>query len=528
MALFTFVTKVGNAIFLFVKIELIESIESIVLRRAFITNILLLVFVNLLIKPFFIFGIDLTVQNRAEPGAYGLYFALLNWTYLFQIINDFGLQNYNTRHVSSHPHLLEKYFPNLLIIKILLSIVYFFVALLAARFAGGYDYGALWLLAVLLANQVMVQIILFLRSSIAGLGFYRTDSLLSSLDKLLMLIFCGAALWWHGQTQAGTAFPVMWFALAQTLALVCTVAVVYGVLWSKSSLPLKPQLLTNLKTGWPVIRLLFRKSLPFAIVILLMSAYTRLDGILLERLLSDGAYHADVFAGGYRLLDALNMFGYLFASLLLPMFTRLIAKREPVWPLTLTGFQLIWVGSFTACVAIMSNSHDLIALMFPEKTDHFYRVEVCNVLIWCFLAVCVTYIFSTLLTAGEHLKAMNRIFVVGLLIDLVLDLTLIPHFQALGAAIAALSTQAFVALGMVWLSYQIFDQKPEVKNVVRLILFSGGLLVVALLLIQPSDWQWPVKFFAILFSGLVVSLITGMLDWRASLAGLRPAGRTSE
>ena len=96
------------------------------MRRAFITNMLLLVFVNVLIKPFFIFGIDLTVQNRAEPGAYGLYFALLNWTYLFQIINDFGLQNYNTRHVSSHPHLLEKYFPNLLIIKILLSVVYFF------------------------------------------------------------------------------------------------------------------------------------------------------------------------------------------------------------------------------------------------------------------------------------------------------------------------------------------------------------------------------------------------------------------
>ena len=484
------------------------------MRRAFIVNMLLLVFVNVLIKPFFIFGIDLTVQNRAEPGAYGLYFALLNWTYLFQIINDFGLQNYNTRHVSSHPHLLEKYFPNLLIIKILLSIVYFFAALLAARFLGGYEGGALSLLAVLLANQIMVQIILFLRSSIAGLGFYRTDSLLSSLDKLLMLFFCGGALWWHGQTQAGSAFPVMWFALAQTLALALTMIVVYAILWSKSSLPLKPQLLTNLKTGWPVIRLLFRKSLPFAIVILLMSAYTRMDGILLERLLPDGAYHADVFAGGYRLLDALNMFGYLFASLLLPMFTRLIAKREPVWPLTLTGFQLIWVGSFTACVAIVCNSHDIIALMFPEKTDHLYRAAVCNILIWCFLAVCVTYIFSTLLTAGEYLKDMNRVFIAGLLLDLILDLTLIPHYHAWGAAIAALSTQSFVALGMVWLSYQKFDQRPRLANVVRLVLFSSLLLVVAFLLIQPSGWQWPVKFFAILFSGLLLSLV-----------GLRPSVR---
>ena len=41
------------------------------MNREFILNILLLVFINLLIKPFFIFGIDLTVQNRVGED-YGL------------------------------------------------------------------------------------------------------------------------------------------------------------------------------------------------------------------------------------------------------------------------------------------------------------------------------------------------------------------------------------------------------------------------------------------------------------------------
>ena len=76
------------------------------MNREFLLNILFLVFINLLIKPFFIFGIDLTVQNRVPDGDYGLYFTLFNFTYLFQILNDFGIQNFNNRNLSQHPQLL--------------------------------------------------------------------------------------------------------------------------------------------------------------------------------------------------------------------------------------------------------------------------------------------------------------------------------------------------------------------------------------------------------------------------------------
>ena len=335
-----------------------------------------------------------------------------------------------------------------------------------------------------------------------------------------MLFFCGGALWWHEKSGNG-AFPIMWFAVAQTLALVITAGIVYGTLLRRSSLPFKPDLLLHLKSGWPVIRLLFRKSLPFAIVILLMSAYTRLDGVLLERLLPDGGYHADIFAGSYRLLDALNMFGYLFASLLLPMFTRLLAEKTPIRPLAVLSFKLIWVGGFTACVAVFCNSHDLIGLMFRNKPDIDYRTSVCNILIWCFLSICVIYIFSTLLTAGQRLKEMNRIFISGLVIDLTLNFLLIPPYKAIGAAMAALSTQTFVAAGMVWLCMRIYGLKPGWRGVGRLVLFSGGLLTISQGIMMTSIVAWPVKFAAILCAGAIMALFSGMLDWKAALKTIK-------
>jgi len=164
------------------------------LKREFLLNILLLVFINLLIKPIFIFGIDLGVQNRVGED-YGTYFALLNLAYLFQILNDFGIQSFNNRHISQHPQLLPKYFPNLLAIKWLLATVYVTLTMIFAAFVLGYGAEALPLLFILLINQVLVQLILFLRSNISGLGHYRLDSLLSSLDKLLMVVTGGVLIW---------------------------------------------------------------------------------------------------------------------------------------------------------------------------------------------------------------------------------------------------------------------------------------------------------------------------------------------
>ena len=87
------------------------------MNKEFSLNIIFLISINLLIKPFFIFGIDRTVQNVVGTETYGVYFTLLSLTYLFGIINDFGIQNFNNRSISQNPSLLQQYFPNILAIK---------------------------------------------------------------------------------------------------------------------------------------------------------------------------------------------------------------------------------------------------------------------------------------------------------------------------------------------------------------------------------------------------------------------------
>ena len=108
------------------------------MQRKFLTNLSLLLFLNLLVKPFWIFGIDRTVQNLVGSGEYGWYSSLLNFTFLFNIILDFGITNFNNKNIAQNNHLLNKYFSGIIIFKFFLAIAYIIVTL-SVGMVWGYD-----------------------------------------------------------------------------------------------------------------------------------------------------------------------------------------------------------------------------------------------------------------------------------------------------------------------------------------------------------------------------------------------------
>jgi len=409
------------------------------MQREFSLNIILLISVNLLIKPFFIFGIDRTVQNVVGTETYGVYGTLLSIAYLFQIINDFGIQNFNSREISQHRQMIGKYFPNILILKTGLAIIFIATVFVFGYWAG---YGAYWHLLLFLAfNQILVSLIFYFRSNIAGLGHYRTDSLLSALDKLLMIIFCSILLWGISSQEN---FTIDLFVYAQTAALLITAILTLVVLGRK--LPNKLTFNFNPKVAW----VLLKKSFPFALVILLMTIYTRIDVLMIDKMLPNGSYHVGVYIAGYRLLDASNMIGFLFASLLLPMLSRMLKIGEPVNELVQTGFKMIFAGSVSLAVAVFFFKYEIVELLYVEATPYFG--DVLGWLMFSFIAVAGTYVYGSLMLANGNLTQLNRIFLFSIVFNIALNLVLIPKYNATGAAISTILTQWGVFFAEVYLS----------------------------------------------------------------------------
>ena len=100
-----------------------EKYHVLAMNKKFLKNIIFLLFINLLIKPFWILGVDVAVQNLVGDTSYGLYLAISQFSYLFYILLDLGLTNFNNRNIAQNNQLLSKHFVGISQAKILLTIL---------------------------------------------------------------------------------------------------------------------------------------------------------------------------------------------------------------------------------------------------------------------------------------------------------------------------------------------------------------------------------------------------------------------
>ncbi len=436
------------------------------MQRKFLANLALVLALNLLVKPFYIFGIDAEVQVRAGTAAYGGYAALLSLSFLLNILLDLGITNWNTRHIAQHTHLMRKHVSGIVAARSLLAVLYA-VVLFAAAWLLGYRGGQLHLLAILVLNQVLVSTILYLRSNIAGAQRFAQDSLLSVLDRVLLIAICAWLLWGH--TYSGP-FPILWFAWAQTAA--------YG-LTAFTALVLVARRAGGLRPRWnrAFTFSVLRQSFPFALLVLLMSFYYRTDSVMLERMLPNGALQAGIYAQGFRFFEAFNMLGFLFAGLLLPMYSRMLKEKADVGPLTGLALRLVLAGTLAVAVIGSFHAREVMDLRYHEHTD--LSAPAFAVLIWCFVAVCITYIFGTLLTASGDLRTLNWLAAGGMVLNIGLNLVLIPRMQVLGAAWASFITQMLMAMAQMVVAARRYRLIPKVRNVAGVLCYAGLLLAMA-------------------------------------------------
>ena len=106
------------------------------MQRKFITNLVLLLFLNLLVKPFWIFGIDRVVQNTVGASEYGFYSAVFSFSFLFNILLDFGITNFNNRNIAQNSQLLNKHFSSIIVMKLMLGLGYLMLAFVIGMIIG--------------------------------------------------------------------------------------------------------------------------------------------------------------------------------------------------------------------------------------------------------------------------------------------------------------------------------------------------------------------------------------------------------
>lgn len=446
------------------------------MQKKFVTNLAFLLFLNLLIKPFWILGIDRSVQNAVGAEEYGLYYALFNFSFLFNILLDLGISNFNNKNIAQNQALLNKNLSGIIFLRLILAVIYVAVSLLIGLLIG-YKWSQLSLLLLLLFNQVLISFILYIRSNYSGLHLFKQDSVISVLDRFLMIGFTGYLLWFR---KSGEPFKVEWFIWSQTASYILTAGIAFFFLARKAQLQ---------KLNWnlPFMKMILKQSYPFALLTLIMTIYFRIDGVMIERLLPDGKEKAGIYAQAFRLLDAASMIAYLFGALLYPIFSRMIKMKEQIHDLLRLSYSLLVIPAFIIGLLCFFFKTEIMHLLYHEHVE--LSAPSFGLMMFTFGAVSTSYIYGTLLTANGSLAILNKIAAGSLFLNVLLNFILIPKLEVMGAAIAGLITQYLSALLQAWFAYHIFKMSPD-RRYVFSIFAVLSMTFSSLLFLQTTSLPW--------------------------------------
>lgn len=481
------------------------------MRKTFVANLALLLALNLLVKPFYLLVVEAEIQNRVGAENFGNYFALINFTFLLNILLDLGITNWNTRNLAQNTQLLQKHFSHLIALRILLAIA-FGVVVFAMGLVLNYSRHQFEILALLAFNQVLASGVLYLRSNLSALHLFRHDSIISVLDRLLLVLAMSALLW--GGIAGTEIFRIEWLVWGQTFTYGATAGVAYVLVKSKVAV---------VKVSFDRVfsRAVLRQSFPFALLIFLSMIAYRVDAVMLERM--RGAAEAGIYAMGFRFYEAISMIAFLFAGLLLPIFSRMLRNGEDVAPLTTVAFKIMFSGLIIGC--------SVCYFLGPFVLETFYTqhlteaAPVFSTLMIGVIFFSLQYVFGTLLTARGDLKWLIAIAAGGMLVNILLNLLFIPAHGAAGAACANSITQGLVLLSQIICAVYRFSWRMQRQVVVSASLFAAGIIFLSrLIATKPGS---PLLAAAIICcAGVLWAFVTRMFSFRQVMQMLgRIAGK---
>lgn len=465
-------------------------------RRNFSLNLIFLLALNLLVKPFYLFGVEVGVQNAVGAEDYGLYYAMFNFTFLFNVLLDLGINNYQKIKVAQDSEGGMRNMATLLPMKLGLSVVYMVVTVgtaLLVGFEGRYWFFIGWLMI----NHVLSVFLLLLRANLSGMHLFVRDSLLSVADRLILIIAVGYLLWFGSEP-----FQIEQFVLLQTMAY--AIAIVLAVLMTP-----RGQRYFKMNVQWSAVANMTKQTWPFALLILLMTAYNKLDGIMLERLADRGVLEAGIYAQAFRILDAGNSFAFLYAGLLLPMFARLLQEEDAmaeVEALVDRASRLLIIPAGVVCLFTYFYSDWIMHLLYDALAE-----ESAKSLVWLmgsFVFLAIGYVFGTLITASAQMRLLNWIALGTVMLNVVLNVLLIPSYGAPGAAFTSFISLGFMALAQMiyglW-KYKMNPLKWLLRALVIWVITFGAIFLAPSFLdgvLQQIIWSGVISIVVFLLIGV--------------------------
>jgi O-antigen/teichoic acid export membrane protein len=414
-------------------------------------------------------------------GSYSLAFALSG---IFTVFLDMGLSIYICKQVSHYPEKANRYLKSVFGLKKILALPVV---------------GALICLVLLMPGESEIQVVVCaigLALVVNGftemyLAVFRAFEWMSLV--CVLLVVQRALFFALGFISLFMGYQVVPFAI---LFLVVSVFSLILARWNmkKRSEGEKPLL------DWGLSKTILKKSLPVCGIFLFSYIYFRIDVVLVYFLIGDaetGWYNA-----AFKWVEVLALLVASIRSALFPTLSRVYSDpgnqfqsicKEAVRYLFFIGIPLT--------VGTIALAPELVKLLYGDLYE--MSVQILQIMMLGFFLICVNEFVIYLLLSADRFSEMLKVVLLGSVLNIVLNILVIPEWGVIGAAAVAGLTELFLFFMLYNCMGRISGAIPFFSLIWRPALAS---VVMGFALKQVS---WPL--FPLIFAGAGVYLVLLLL-----------------
>ena len=186
---------------------------------------------------------------------------------------------------------------------------------------------------------------------------------------------------------------------------------------------------------------LLRDSFPLVLSSALIVLYMRIDQIMIAYYLDSS--QVGLYSSAVKLTESTFIIGTIICTSIFPMLQKTYTLDEKEFKskfVQLYGI-LIWIGlAISFCVSLLSN--EIVAITFGTAYANAAPALAINIWSCVFVFLGVAH-SKLLLIRNQNMTFLNR-NLIGLIINVVLNIILIPRIGIIGAAYATLISQIYV------------------------------------------------------------------------------------
>jgi O-antigen/teichoic acid export membrane protein len=431
----------------------------------------------------------LYIARYLGPADFGVYSFAFAFIYFFSFIPDLGIHQIIVREAAKDQKIMDQLIGNATIVKLALSILSFFLCCAVISIT---DYppstknavytAALGLLAVSLgAFGIVYEVKLRMDYSL----FFSITGRLFFLISVLYLIKHNANLY---------------------LFIIVSVAAdfVHNILMTIFS---KRFVKPKYKIEYSLIMKMIKEALPIAISTVFVMIYFRIDTVMLSFLTND--IDVGFYSAAYRLTEALTFIPSVLIVSIYPIMSKYFDEKNKAFDYVYTmSFKLLFAAGLLIATIITFLSQKIVLLMYGQEYNG--SVVALQVLIWATAIMFVNQLLSSTYIASGNQKIMVKISAIAALLNVGLNLILIPSYSYTGASIATLVTEfTLMVYGTYWIGKNIVN-KNLYKEIITPVI---GICIISVFIITLKNYT-DLAFLSIVAILIFTAIlyITGWVD----------------